>query len=245
MDDYNYNSFDAGYSYEPTFTVVDHYTESYNYCTSDSIAIMIRHQREDEERRRYEAEPVQEWTSTAPSTRAYSPEPSAYNSTAPSTSAYSPEPPPYQSRSSGGLSRQELAEYAASRADDPDAPHQALAAMVAGHKYYSLPGEPASWRRPLRGPGGKYDGQWWKMFIDADERSRVFAELLGYVGARDADGWIRPTLWELLRMDFWTAQRYAFYYAEFADEYNRKIPGWIRLLRSVETRYTPSAVMFG
>jgi hypothetical protein len=244
MDDYNYNSYDAGYSYAPT--VVDHYAESYNYGTTDSIAIMIRHQREDDERRLYEAEPVQEWTSTAPSISAYSSEPmQEWSSTASSTKAYSPEPPTYNSRSNGGLSRKELAEYAASRADDPDAPHQALAAMVAGHKYYHLPGEPASWRRPLHGPGGKHDGQWWAMFHDADDRSMVLAELLGYIGARDADGWIRPTLWELLRMDFWTAQRYAFYYAEFADEYKRKVPRWIKLLRSVETRYTPSAVMFG
>lgn len=188
---------------------------------------------------------MQQWTRTAPSSGAYSPKSSAYTSTAPSIRAYSSEPPAHKSRPNSGLSRQELAEYAVSRADDPEAPHQALAALVAGHKYYGLPGEPASWRRPLRGPGGKYDGTWWKMFNDADERSRVFAELLGYVGARDTDGWIRPTLRELLRMGFWTAQRYAFYYAEFADEYGRKIPLWIRLLRSVETRYTPSAVMFG
>lgn len=234
MDDFNNFSCHDGYSYSPSYCapVADHYTESYNYCTTDPIAIMLRQQREDDEQRmldaaqrRPEAEPVQAWTSTTRAYESYSPRVSTHVSS------------PVE------LSPAWWAEVARQRADDPDAPHEALAARAAGEKYYCLPSEPASWRRPLGSPGG-YDVQWWMMFHDADERSMVLAELLGYTGARDADGWIRPTLWELLKMGYWTAQRYAFYYAEFADEYGRKIPPWIALLRSRQA-HTPSAVMFG
>jgi len=72
----------------------------------------------------------------------------------------------------------------------------------------------------------------------------TLAKWLGYVGARDEDGWIRPTRRELVTMGFWAAQRYAFYYAEFAEEFGLVIPRWIRLLRPVR-QCTPSAVAFG
>ena len=42
----------------------------------------------------------------------------------------------------------------------------------------------------------------------------------------------------------WTAHRYAFYYAEFAEEYGRKIPLWIALLLRRRLTYTPNAVIF-
>ena len=78
------------------------------------------------------------------------------------------------------------------------------------------------------------------MFCNADELSTYLAKQLGYIGARDDDGWIRPTRWKLFRMGFWTAQRYAFYYAEFAEEFGRKILRWIGLLRPVR-KHAPSA----
>jgi hypothetical protein len=234
MDDYGFPD-DRCYGYAQTFdsySVPDHYAESYNCATADPIAIMLRQQREDDEQRmldagqrRPEAEPGQACTSTTRGYEAYSPRVSTRVS---SPAEFSPA---------------WWAEEARRRADDPDAPHEALAARAAGQKYYCLPSEPASWRRPLSGPG-EYDVQWWRMFHNADERSMVLAELLGYTGKRDDDGWIRPTRWELLKMGFWTAHRYAFYYAEFAEEYGRKIPLWIALLRSRQA-YTPSAVMFG
>lgn len=208
-----------------TYSAPDHYAESYNYATIDPIAIVLRQQRENDERRRLAAAPGQAGKSATRGYEAYPPRASTHGSSpAEGSPAW-------------------WAEVARSRAEDPDAPHQALAALAAGQKYYWLPSEAASWRRPLRGPSGKYDPQWWKMFNNADGRSRVLAELLGYTGARDADGWIRPTRWELLKMGFWTAHRYAFYYAEFAEEYGRKIPRWVALLRSPNA-YTPSAAMF-
>jgi hypothetical protein len=78
------------------------------------------------------------------------------------------------------------------------------------------------------------------MFSHADERSMHLAKQLGYIGARDDDGWIRPTLRELLRMGFWSTQRYAFYYAEFAEEFGRQVPRWIKRLCSVRA-HPPSA----
>jgi hypothetical protein len=102
--------------------------------------------------------------------------------------------------------------------------------------------------RVTPGPSRDDDPVRQKMFCNADMRSMVFAELLEYTGKRGDDGWVRPTLWELLKMEFWTAHRYAFYYAEFAQEYGRKIPLWIPLIlrsrKAYAPSYTPSAVMF-
>jgi hypothetical protein len=191
--------------------------ESYDYCTMDPVAIMIRNQREEEERNRYQAERDQAWApSTAPS--------------------YVP--------SSGWESRTATAARPTQSRDDYDdwANSPARRALAAGEKYYYLPGEPKTWRRPLSTPSGKYDSQWWTMFANADELSMYLAERLGYIGARDEDGWIRPTRWELLRMDFLSVQRYAFYYAEFAEEFGRKIPRWIEFLRPL--RAHPPSVQF-
>ncbi|QGZ39344.1 hypothetical protein [Pseudoduganella flava] len=234
-----------------TFSIPDHYAESYNYTTTDPIAIMLRQQREDDERRIFDAAQLMFDTERAPDERLI------FNA---APALFQAEPTPvrlheasYRSEyitspncesMSGQAFCKAAAAYALLCADDEDAPHEALAAAAAGHKYYYLPGEPISWRRPLRSPGGEYDAQWWKMFHHADERSMVLAELLGYTGKRDTDGWIRPTWLELLKMGFWTAHRYAFYYAEFAEEFGRKVPRWIALLPSRQT-YTPSAVMFG
>lgn len=103
-------------------------------------------------------------------------------------------------------------------------------------------------RVTFRGPSRDDDPVWQKMHRNADMRSMVMAELLEYTGKRGDDSWIRPTLWELLKMDFWTAHRYAFYYAEFNEEYGRKIPLWIALIlrsrKAYAPSYTPSAVMF-
>lgn len=228
MDDYGFPD-DGCFGYaQPfdTFSVPDHYAESYNYATIDPIAIMLRQQREDDEQRTLdaaqrmpEAEPALTWSHAAPS--------QAYASA-----------PDYES-TGGKASAKAAAKEALRRVDDPDTPHSYWAAKAAGHKYYYLPTEPASWRRPLRGPSGGYDPVWEKMFCNADELSRYLAKHLGYIGARDDDGWIRPTCWELLRMGFWSAQRYAFYYAEFAEEFGRKIPRWIGLLRPVR-KHAPS-----
>lgn len=209
MDDFDNCGCHGGYSYSPSYCapVADHYAESYNYCTTDPIAIMLRHQREEQERRMFEVEPDQMWT---------------------------PSAAPLYAPSSGWGSRPATAARSAqSSVDYSDSP--ALAALAAGHKYYCVPGEPTSWRRPLRCPGGEYDPQWWKMYHHADERSMYLAEQLGYIGARDDDGWIRPTRMELLRMGFWSAQRYVFYYAEFAEQFGRKIPRWVALLQPVRT----------
>jgi hypothetical protein len=223
MDDFNNFSCHEGYSYSPSYCapVADHFTESYNYCTTDPIAIMLRQQREEQERRMFEVEPDQVWTREAPNHATYVALP-AYES--PSDKAF----------------RQAVAEEALRRADDPDAPHAYLAAAAAGHKYYYLPNEPASWRRPVRSPSGEYDPVWSTMFCNADELSTYLAKQLGYIGARDDDGWIRPTRWELFRLGFWTAQRYAFYYAEFAEEFGRKIPRWVEFLHPIRA-HPPSA----
>jgi hypothetical protein len=47
MDDFNNFSCDEGYSYSPSYCapVADSFTESYNYCTTDPIAIMLRQHR--------------------------------------------------------------------------------------------------------------------------------------------------------------------------------------------------------
>lgn len=218
MDDFDNFGCHEGYSYSPSYCapVADHYAESYNYCTTDPIAIMLRHQREEQEQRMFEVGPEQVWTHEAPNHATYA------------------ALPAYESASDKAF-RKAAAEHALHRADDPEAPHVALAAAAAGHKYYYLPGEPTSWRRPLRCPNGGYDPVWSKMFCHADERSMYLAEQLGYIGARDEDGWIRPTRWELVRMGFWSAQRYAFYYAEFAEEFGRQVPRWIERLCSVRT----------
>jgi len=223
MDDFDNFGCHEEYSYSASYCApaADPYMESYNYCTTDPIAIMLRHQREEQERRMFEVEPEQVWTHEAPNHATYAALP-AYES--PSDKAF----------------RKAAAEHALHRADDPEAPHVALAAAAAGHKYYYLPDEPISWRRPLRCPNGGYDAFWSKMFCHADERSMYLAEQLSYIGARDDDGWIRPTRWELFRMGFWTAQRYAFYYAEFAEEFGRKIPLWVEFLRPLRA-HPPSA----
>lgn len=223
MDDFeNFGCYD-GYSYSPSYCapVADHYAESYNYCTTDPIAIMLRHQREEQERLMFEVEPDQVWTRDEPNHATYVALP-AYKS--PSDKAF----------------RKAAAEEALRRADDPDAPHSYLAAAAAGHKYYHLPCEPATWRRPVRSPNGEYDPVWSKMFCNADELSMYLAKQLGYIGARDEDGWIRATRWELVRMGFGSAQRYAFYYAEFAEEFGRQVPRWIERLCSLRT-HPPSA----
>jgi hypothetical protein len=208
MDDFNNFSCDEGYSYSPSYCapVADHFMESYNYCTTDQIAIMLRNQREEQERRMFEVEPDRVWAPSAAPSYA----PSSRRDARPATAAR-----PSQSR------------------DDDWANSPASRARAAGEKYYHLPGEPKSWRRPLSPPSGKYDAQWWKMFANADELSTCLAEQLGYIGARDEDGWIRPTKWELVRMGFWSAQRYAYYYAEFAEEFGRQVPRWIERLCSV------------
>lgn len=58
MDDSYDFSCDEGYSYSPSYCapVADHFTESYNYCTTDPIAIMLRQQREEQERLMLEVE---------------------------------------------------------------------------------------------------------------------------------------------------------------------------------------------
>ena len=219
MDDFNNFSCDEGYSYSPSYCApaADPYIESYNYCTMDPVAIMIRNQREEEERNRHQAERDQTW---APST----------------TLPYAP--------SSGWDSRQATAARPTQSPDDDydydfdNSP--ARRALAAGEKFYYLPGEPKTWRRPVSTPSGIYDAQWWTMFVNADELSMYLAKQLGYIGARDEDGWIRPSRWELVRMGFWSAQRYAFYYAEFAEEFGRQVPRWIERLCSVRT-HPPSA----
>lgn len=223
MDDFNNFSCDEGYSYSPSYCapVTDHFAESYNYCTTDPIAIMLRQQREDDERRifdnahtTFEPEPTPAWSHVTPSRSKYF------------------TLPDYESPSDKAF-RKMAAEEALRRADDPDAPHSYLAAAAAGRKYYHLPGEPATWRRPVRSPSGEYDPVWSKMFCNADELSMYLAKQLGYIGERDDDGWIRPSRWELLRMGFRSAQRYAFYYAEFAEEFGRKIPRWVARLQPI------------
>lgn len=217
MDDFNSFPSDQGYSYSPSYfaPATDPYIESYNYATVDPIAISIRHQREEQERNRYRAERDQAWA------------PSAAPSYAPS---------------SGWDSRPATAARPTQSHDDfydwADSP--ARKALAAGEKYYYLPGEPKSWRRPLFTPSGEYDSQWWTMFANADELSTCLAEQLGYIGARDEDGWIGPTRWELVRMGFWSAQRYAFYYAEFAEEFGRQVPRWIQRLGSLRA-HPPSS----
>ena len=205
MDDYSFPS-SGDCTYAPACFAPDPITESYNYCTSDPVALMIRHQREEEERNRSHAERDEAWAPSAA--------------------------PPYET-SADWDSRPATTTRPSQSPDDYDdwADSPAHRALAAGEKYYHLPGEPKTWRRPLSTPSGKYDAQWWRMFINADELSMYLAEQLGYIGARDVDGWIRPTHWELLRMDFWSVQRYAFYYAEFAREFGRKIPRWIEILR--------------
>ena len=219
MEDFDNFGCHEEYSYSPSYCapVADHLMESYNYCTTDPIAIMLRHQRVEQERRMFEVEPDQAGTRETPNHASYASLP-VYE--APSDRAF----------------RKAAAGYAMSRADDPDAPHEALAAVAAGRMYYYLPGEPTSWRRPLRCPNRGYDPVWSKMFCHAYERSMYLAGQLGYIGARDDDGWIRPTHWELLRMGFYSAQQYAFYYAEFAKEFGRKIPSWVAVLQLIRAR---------
>lgn len=216
MDDFNSFGCNDGYSHSASYCApaADPYLESYNYCTMDPVAIMIRNQREEEERNRHQAERDQAWA------------PSAAPSYAPS---------------SGGDSRSAtVARPTQSRNDDDDwANSPARRALAAGEKFYYLLGEPKTWRRALSTPSGQYDAQWWKMYVNADELSMYLAERLGYIGARDDDGWIRPTCWELLRMDFWAVQQYAYYYAEFAEEFDRKIPRWVEFLRSLRA-HVPS-----
>ena len=241
MDDFDNFDCHDGYPYSPSHCapVADHFAESYNYCTIDPVAIMLRHQREEHERHMLEVEPGQTWTHDAPNHTTFEVEPD--QTWAPEVSNYTgyAAVSAYEATSDKAF-RIAAAEYALLRADDPDAPHEALAAAAAGHKYYYLPDEPISWRRPLRCPNGGYDAFWSKMFCHADERSMYLAEQLSYIGARDDDGWIRPTRWELFRMGFWTAQRYAFYYAEFAEEFGRKIPLWVEFLRPLRA-HPPSA----
>lgn len=213
MDDFDSFSCNDGYSHSASYCApaADPYLASYNPCTIDPVAIMIRNQREEEERNRYQAERGQGWASSAPP-------------------SYAP--------SSGWDSRPATTGRPTESCDNDDydwANSPARRALAAGQKYYYLPGEPKTWRRPVSTPSGKYDAQWWKMFANADEISMYLAERLGYIGARDEDGWIRPTCWELLRMDFWTVQQYAFYYAEFAEEFKRKIPRWVEFLRPMRT----------
>jgi hypothetical protein len=217
MDDFDNFGCHEGYSYSPSYCapVADHYAESYNYCTTDQIAIMLRHQREEQERRMFEVEPDQ---------------------------VRAPSAAPLYAPSSGWDSQPAtVARPTESSDDDYDwANSPARRALAAGEKYYYLPGEPKTWRRPVSTPSGIYDAQWWTMFANADEVSTYLAKQLGYIGARDEDGWIRPSRWELVRMGFWSAQRYAFYYAEFAEEFGRKIPGWVEFLHPVRA-HPPSA----
>ena len=58
MDDFNNFGCHEGYSHSASYCApaADPYMESYNYCTMDPVAIMIRNQREEEERNRYQAE---------------------------------------------------------------------------------------------------------------------------------------------------------------------------------------------
>jgi len=68
MDEYScpdHGCFEYAHTYEPT-PVLDHYVESYNVCTTDAIAIMLRQQREADERRILEDEPGQTWVGEAP-----------------------------------------------------------------------------------------------------------------------------------------------------------------------------------
>ncbi|MEM8516302.1 hypothetical protein [Janthinobacterium sp. CAN_S7] len=197
-----------------TYSVHDPYAESYNYTTMDPIALLIRQQREEQERCMFGAVASAAWSHAAPSQSKYF---TLQDYESPSDKAF----------------RKAAAEEALLRADDPDAPHSYLAAAAAGRKYYHLPGEPTTWRRPVRSPSRGRDPMWSKMFCHADERSTYLAKQLSYIGARDDDGWICPTRWELFRMGFWKAQRYAFYYAEFATEFGRKIPRWVGFLHPV------------
>lgn len=107
--------------------------ETYNVCTIDPIAILLRQHREADERRAFEDEPGHTWPPEAPPLVSYSTQ------------------GPYEPASDKAF-RVAAAEYARRRAGDPDAPHETLAAAATGRKYYQLPSEPLSWRRPLRPP---------------------------------------------------------------------------------------------
>ncbi len=142
MDDYGFPD-DGCFGYaQPfdTFSVPDHYAESYNYATIDPIAIMLRQQREDDEQPMLDAaqcmpevEPIPAWLHASSQAYAYAPD---YESTG------------------GKASGEAAAKEALRRVDDPDTPHSYSAAKAAGHNYYYLPMSRPAGAGPYEVPAG-------------------------------------------------------------------------------------------